>query len=716
MSKNIYDSFTLEALGILISSSNTSSLIKTLVRKKAVQFILTKANIKRSEISLINDISIKELAKKAFDLAKDSKGKAVTTTDLFAAYILLSEDKTKLLFDKNLKNEEFFHILLWARKTYPREEKPRPIRIRFWGEGIGENWVFGWTIETKKYMFDLTRKVIQEKPLLSGREKEYTQTIEFLYKNKSAILVGEPGSGKTSLVDTLAFESFLGNIEGDLYHQKFFQLLVDRLLAGSTNQGELESRLDNVITEISHSGNLIVFIPDIENILGASTFNIDLSGTLVPYIKQGKFRIIGTTTPGAYKRFIEPLTSLADVFGIVKLENPDKDTAIQMLFEKASDIEKKNNVYLTYRSVIAAFNFAEKYLQGRVMPGAAVSLLQDTVSAVKYAGKNIVDEQDVIAKIENKTKIAIGTPKAQEKKLLLNLEDEIHKYVIDQENAVTAISEGIRRIRAGLESSTKPISFLFLGPTGVGKTETAKTLASIYFGDESRMIRFDMSEYSTNDSVKRLLGGLPDEQGLTDKVFEQPFSLILLDEFEKASPLIIDLFLQVFDDGRLTDNRGKTVSFVDSIIIATSNAASEYIREEIKKERRIDKKFQEELLDLLQEKNIFKPELLNRFDEIVVFKPLGTKEAVEITKLMLKDLVKKLSDRYITVTFEDKLIDKIVKEGVSEEFGARPLRRYIQDNIEDLIAQKILGDEIKKGDKAVLSTDSSNAVTINVSS
>ncbi|EKD64498.1 MAG: ATP-dependent chaperone ClpB, partial [uncultured bacterium] len=222
--------------------------------------------------------------------------------------------------------------------------------------------------------------------------------------------------------------------------------------------------------------------------------------------------------------------------------------------------------------------------------------------------------------------------------------------------------------------------------------------------------------YSTNDSVKRLLGGLPDEQGLTDKVFEQPFSLILLDEFEKASPLIIDLFLQVFDDGRLTDNRGKTVSFVDSIIIATSNAASEYIREEIKKERRIDKKFQEELLDLLQEKNIFKPELLNRFDEIVVFKPLGTKEAVEITKLMLKDLVKKLSDRYITVTFEDKLIDKIVKEGVSEEFGARPLRRYIQDNIEDLIAQKILGDEIKKGDKAVLSTDSSNAVTINVSS
>ena len=261
----------------------------------------------------------------------------------------------------------------------------------------------------------------------------------------------------------------------------------------------------------------------------------------------------------------------------------------------------------------------------------------------------------------------------------------------------------------------KPISFLFLGPTGVGKTETAKTLSSIYFGDESKMIRVDMSEYSTDEGVKRLLGGLPEEDGLTDKVYEHPFSLILLDEFEKAASKISDLFLQVLDDGRLTDNKGRTVSFVDTIIIATSNAASEYIREEIKKGKAVDKKFKEELLEFLQKNNIFKPELLNRFDEVVVFKPLGIEETVEITKLILKELSKKLSERYITVSFDDKLITKIVKEGINEEFGARPLRRFIQDNIEGQIAQKMLKDQIKRGDHVILSTDSASSITVTVS-
>jgi ATP-dependent Clp protease ATP-binding subunit ClpA len=409
------------------------------------------------------------------------------------------------------------------------------------------------------------------------------------------------------------------------------------------------------------------------------------------------------------------MQSLIDVFGMVKLGEPDKSTALQMLFEKAPDIEKKNKISLTYRAVIAAFNFANKYSQGRVMPGASVTLLEDTASMVSTSRKNIVEEKDVIEKVESKTKIAIGMPQKKEKELLLHLEDEIHKRVIDQEAAVHAISEGLRRIRTGLESPTKPISFLFLGPTGVGKTETAKALSSIYFGDESRMIRVDMSEYSTDEGVKRLLGGLTDQEGITDRVFEHPFSLVLLDEFEKANNKILDLFLQVLDDGRLTDNKGRTVSFVDTIIIATSNAASEFIREEVKNGKTIDKKFQADLLEFLQKNNIFKPELLNRFDEIVVFKPLGDNEAVMIIKLMLKDFSKRLSEQDITMSFDDKLVTKIVKEGVNEQFGARPLSRYIQNYIEDLIAQKMLKDEIKRGDKINVSTNGQDVITINIS-
>lgn len=712
--RNIYDSFTLEALSIFITSQNLRRLIETLLHKKEVRFILEKADFKREEVLLL-EITKDQLASYAFNLVQTIKGTAVTTMDIFAAYILLIEDQTKLLFNRNLKKEEFIHVLLWARKAFPNEENLPPIRVHFGGEGIGEEWVFGWTIETKKYMLDIMPKILQEKPLLIGREKEHQQTLAALYQNKSVILVGEAGSGKTTLVETLAFESFEGATKGSLSHQRFFQFLVDRLLAGASDQGELEERLDSVIAEIAHSGDVIIFIPDIENILGAPTFNLNLAGVLIPYLEHGVIRIIGTSTPPAYKRFIEPMRSLVDVFGIVKLENPDKDTALQMLFEKAPDIERKSNIGLTYRAIIAAFSYADEYLQGRTMPGAGVTLLEDTASRVIYLKKNIVEEQDVIQQVENKTKIAIGIPQGKEKELLLHLEDEIHKRIIDQEQAVSAVSQGLRRIRSGLKSPTKPISFLFLGPTGVGKTETGKALAYLYFGAENKMIRVDMSEYSTNEGIKRLLGGLPDEEGLSDKVYDHPFSLLLLDEFEKAAPSIRDLFLQVLDDGRLTDNKGRTVSFVNTIIIATSNAASEVIREEVKKGKAVDKKFQEELLEFLQKNNIFKPELLNRFDQIVVFKPLGTNEVVEITKLMLEELSKKLLEQEITISFDDKLITKIVKEGVNEEFGARPLRRFIQDNIEDLIAQKMLKDEIKRGDKVNLSTDDTNTITIAVS-
>jgi len=281
---------------------------------------------------------------------------------------------------------------------------------------------------------------------------------------------------------------------------------------------------------------------------------------------------------------------------------------------------------------------------------------------------------------------------------------------------VSGVSEAMRRLRAGLTLKDKPVSFLFLGPTGVGKTETAKTLSKIYFGGENKMIRLDMSEYSESDSLKRLLGLMPGETDapgeLTDKIYDNPFSLVLLDEFEKASPDILNLFLQVLDDGRLTDNKGRTVSFTDAIIIATSNAASEFIREEVNKGTVIDKKFQQNLLEFLQTKGIFKPELLNRFDGIIVFKPLGKHEIQEVTKILLKELSNKMLEQDITVSFDDKIISKIISEGFDEQFGARPINRYIQDNIEDLLAQKILKDEIKRGDKISISVDENNNITI----
>lgn len=690
----------------LKSKKTTLDLIKNFLKRKDIQFFLQKAEIDKKEIVFI-EISKEDILK--------NMGIEITPLNFFASYILLTENQTKLLFNKQLKKEDVQNISYWAEANFP-DLSSKPFRVNFWGEGIGESWVHGWTLETSKYIVDITSEAVSDKPMIFGRDEEYKDAVEALSENKSCLLIGEPGSGRESLVKSLAYDSFSGNLKGNLHHQRFFQLLADALLAGAQNQGQLEERLENIIAEISHAGNVIIFIPNFENILGASTFNTDLSGALIPYLEKKIIKIIANITQSSYKKFVEPKHTLASVFETIKFTEPSADIALQMLLKKTSTIEKESKVKISYKAIAACVGFANKYLQDRVMPGAAVILLEDTANAVCMKGKRIVEEQDVIDKVEGKTKIAIGRPKEQEKSLLLHLEDELHKKIVGQNEAIFEVSESLRRLRAGLGNAKKPISFLFLGPTGVGKTATAKALSDIYYGGERKMIRFDMSEYSTEDSVKRFLGGIQSSIGLTDMIYENPYSLVLLDEFEKSNPKIIDLFLQVLDDGRLTDNAGKTVSFADAVIIATSNAASEYVREEVSKGKVIDKVFQRRLLEFLQEKGIFRPELLNRFDGVIVFKPLEKSEVVQVIKLMLSELSKKLLEKDIVASFDMKVVEKIAGEGFDQEFGARPLRRYIQDNIEDLLAQKILKDEIKRGDKISFSVDSSSNLELNVGS
>lgn len=707
--------FLISLLGILItffifrprspvdisaSKKSTTELIKTFLQRHDVMFLLQKARLVKEEIKFI-EIPINQK----------------TPLDFFAYYLLSTEEQTRLLFKKHLKKEDLLNILSWAKTVFPNDAVKKPFRVKFSGEGIGEDWVNGWTIETKKYMVDLTSQILNRKPLLLGRKNEYRQLVNALLQNKSVILVGEPGSGKNAMIETLGFESFSKDLKGSLYHQRIFKLYVDTLLAGLENQGELEQRLDAIIQEISHSGNVIIYISDFENILGSSSFKIDLSGVLILYLKNKSIRIIATATRVAYKKFIEPLSTLSDVFEIIKLEDVDKETCLKMLLDKAIEIEKRMEVIISYKAVMSAVNYSDKYLMDRILPGAAVVLLEDVANEVRIANKKEVTEEDVVKRVEEKTKIAISAPTTDEKNLILNLEEKMHESLIDQEEAVSAISEGIRRVRSGLNISRKPISFLFLGPTGVGKTQTAKTLAKLYFKAEEKMIRFDMSEYSSKESVERFIGATfgADLEGIAGKIHENPSSLILLDELEKANSRIHNLFLQVLDDGRLTDTNGKTVSFANAMIVATSNAGSEFIREELGKGTKIDKTFKDKFLGFLLSKNIFKPELLNRFDDIIIFKPLGMAEVIQITKLILKEVSKELLEKDIIINFDEKIASKVAREGFDQEFGARPIKRFIQDNIEDLIAKKILKDEIRRGNKVLFSTDDANTITVSVS-
>lgn len=718
--KDVYASFTLQTLASLLSGKSTKQVIKHLLRQNQIQFMLRKANIAKKELPIL-EVSKEELVNLAFAISRHVNGTFVTTMDLFAAYLSLIEGQTKLLFTKELKEEEFLHILKWARFDYPDEERPKPTRVLFWGEGIGEAWVSGWTLETQKYTVDITAKVLSEKPVLIGRDEEYKETKEALLKKDkgNVLLVGEPGSGKTTLVYTLAFESFVGNLKGDLYHKRFLEVMTGALLAGATNQGELEKRLATIIEELSHAGNTIIFIPELQNILGATTYHLDLSGALIPFLKDTTIKIVATITSGNYKSFVESKPVLLDLFEIVKLEEPDETSGVEMLLEKAGSIERKYRVSLTYKAIVSSVRYASRYLQDKILPGSAVTLLTDAANSASLRKREVVEENDVVAKVEEQTKVAVAKPAVEEKELLLHLEDKLHERIIDQDEAVRVLSEAIRRIRTGLAPLNKPISFLFLGPTGVGKTETAKALSEIYFKRENNLIRLDMSEYASEDGIKRLLGAPPgegEERGeLTDKVHDNPFSLVLLDEFEKASPQILDLFLQVLDDGRLTDNKGKTVSFANAMMIATSNAASEFIREKVRKGVTVDEQFHQKLLEFLQTNHLFKPELLNRFDAVVTFKPLGEKEVQAVTKLLLRGVEKKLLEQDITVTFDEKAVAKIAKEGFDPQFGARPIRRFIQDNIEDMLSQKMLRDEIRRGNRVLVSVDASNFIQLMVS-
>lgn len=723
---NVFDSFTLPALMLFTSEINTPAIISQLFNNPQIKCFMQKANMTEKDL-ILHPIELKILASSALEVAKTLHSKFVTTFDIFIAYIILTETEDKLLFAKQLKTEDLNNLVNWLKREYPDEENPPKKRLQFTGGGIGESLISGWTPEAKKFVVNFTEKALNNKALITGREKEFKMMLEGLIKaeNNNILLVGNTGSGKENLVKALAYNSFEGKLGSFLNYRRVLQLMVGTFIAGASSRNDLETRLQTIVAEISHAVNVLLYIPEFQNIMGASAYNLDISGALLPYLQSGNLPVIASVSTGNYKAYIQR-NPIKDVFTVIEFKDLDKNTAIQMIMEKTREIEQKNKVILSYRSIVAAVELADRFLQDQSLPGNAITLLQNVANKVALSDnpyfenthKKMVLDTSVVKFIEETVHVAIAMPDKKEIDVLLHLEDKLHERVIDQVDAVTAISEAMRRVRSGMMNSQKPISFLFLGPTGVGKTETTKALADLYFGGERNMIRLDMSEYNDEIGVRRLLGAPPgegNERGeLTDKIHDAPASLVLLDEFEKAHPKIHDLFLQVLDDGRLTDNKGITVSFRDALIIATSNAGSEFIREEVKKGTKLNKEFQLRLLDYLQTNKIFKPELLNRFDGVITFKPLGQAEVKQVVNLLLKKITKDLDTQDIKITYDDAVIEKIVKEGFDPEFGARPLNRYIQDNIEDIIAKHKLTGEIVRGKNINIGIDGASNIQLTI--
>ncbi len=542
-----------------------------------------------------------------------------------------------------------------------------------------------------------------------GREQETAEIFRIMQGGvrRSVIMVGNPGVGKTTIAEGIAQRMAEENVPKFLRDKRIVSLDIAKLVSG-VSASEAQQRLLIALTEIRRAGNIILFINDIHSMTGISSGregSIDLAEVLAQVLEKSSVLVIATATPADYTKYLERNNRLGQVLEVVKVEEVDQNTAIQILQAKVGSIEYKYKVYFSYDALEHIVELTDRYLSDRYLPEKAIEILQQTAAQVseQKGENNIVSKEDVAELISHKTGIPFTDISQQESEKLLNMEDQIHERIIGQEPAVIAVAKALRRARAEMRDTDRPIvNLLFLGPTGVGKTELAKTVAKIYFGDEKNMIRVDMSEYQAKDSVNRLIGTPGDDAGgyLTEAVRKKPFSLVLLDEIEKAHPDILHLFLQVMEDGRLTDTLGKTIDFTNIILIATSNAGTRFIQEQMAQNRSV-----EEIQTALMENKLheyFRPEFLNRFDDVVVFKPLTMENVIDIANLMISDIAASLSERGISLQVTDAAIEDLAEKGYDPEYGARPLRRVLQNYVQDAIANYLIAGKLDRRDTIIV--------------
>ena len=624
---------------------------------------------------------------------------------------------------------------------------------------------------------DLTEQAAEGKldPVI-GREQEIGRLMQILSRRtkNNPCLVGEPGVGKTAVIEGLAQRISGGLVPEGMKEKKIFTMDLASMIAGSKYRGEFEERMKKLIQEVKAAGNVILFLDEVHTIIGAGGAEgaMDASNILKPSLARSEIQLIGATTIGEYRKYIEKDAALERRFQPVTVEEPTKEQCLEILEGLKSRYENHHHVTVEQEVLESAVALSVRYVNDRFLPDKAIDVLDEACSKVSLRGFKVPDsieeleqvidnlkvqkeeairegnmteastlhkeqiaaekkldqarnrfqkknkdrqvtvtEEDIAAVVSEWTKIPVQKLAESESERLRKLEKTLHKRVIGQDEAVTAVAKAVRRGRVGLKDPNRPIgSFLFLGPTGVGKTELSKALAEALFGDENAMIRVDMSEYMEKHSVSKMIGSPPgyvghDDGGqLSEQVRRHPYSVVLFDEIEKAHPDVFNILLQVLDDGHITDSQGRKVDFRNTVIIMTSNAGAQAIIDPkrlgfvTKEDKGADyKRMKSNVMNEI--KLVFRPEFLNRIDEIIVFHSLGSDEMKKITGLMCKEITKRAKEQLnITLTIRDSVKKHIVETGTNQKYGARPLRRAIQNQLEDALADAILSGEIKSGD------------------
>ena len=615
---------------------------------------------------------------------------------------------------------------------------------------------FNSTPTLNQFGVDLTKQASEGKldPVI-GRKNEIDRIIQILSRRtkNNPCLIGEPGVGKTAVVEGLAEKIVEGEVPENLKDKRVVTLDISGMVAGAKYRGDFEERIKKALKEVKKAGDVILFIDEIHTIVGAGAAEgaIDAANILKPLLARGEVQIIGATTLNEYRKYIEKDSALERRFQPVTVQEPSIEDSIKILKGLRDKYEAHHNVKITDEAIEAAVKLSSRYINDRFLPDKAIDLIDEGASKVRLKvhtepeslkkiqekidkldeekeeaiqtqnfekAAELRDKEDIAEVIASSTGIPAQKIIQDENEKLRNLEQSLHKRVIGQDEAVQAVAKAIKRGRVGLKDPNRPIgSFLFLGPTGVGKTELAKAISENLFGDENAIIRVDMSEYMESHSTSKMIGsppgyvGFDDGGGLTEKIRRKPYSVILFDEIEKAHPDVLNMLLQILDDGRLTDSHGRTVNFKNCVVIMTSNIGARLITDKKAlgftagedKEQAEKKEYEDIKKEVIAEvKKTFRPEFINRVDEIIVFHKLTENELIQIVDIMLDKIKTRLLEKDIKIEVDKSAKDLVIKKGTDTNYGARPLRRAIQTIIEDKLAEEILDGNLKAGDTAKL--------------
>lgn len=701
---DINDILSSNVLSIMDKNPTPKELSEKIIETRSGRFLAVRFGIiPRLLVGISNDLSddMTPVFENARKIKQEINATQISGGIMAIAIIMTHPNCEDILSRMRLSLGDLKEGILWYNYLHGLVKESKKKRR---DGGIARDFTFGFTPLLSRYGQNLSsaRSLTMKTQLFRAEHREaIKQMVDIFSKSgrQNVALIGPNGSGRSAVVNAFA-ETLLdanSRIPGNLKYRQIFKLDAAALIGGTAGQGDIERLVTGLLNEAFSAKNIILYLDNAHLFFEAGVGSVDISNLLVPVLEAGRLRIIMSLDEQRFLEISSRKPNLTNALNKIMISSANEEETINIMEDQVPSLEFKYNVTYTFWALKEAYRLGDRYIKDVVMPGRAMRVLED---AARYSKGGIVFAESVQEAVEKtqgiKLQTATSTEEARDR--LLNLEELIHERMIDQEPAVHAVADALRRAAAGVRNENKPIgTYLFLGPTGVGKTELAKALSQVYFNGESEIIRIDMNEYVESTDVNRLIAeGATDAMSLTAQVSKHPFSVVLLDEIEKASPQVLTTLLQMLDEGILRDTKNHEVSFRDAIVICTSNAGADMIRENIGSTDY--EKIKDELTNHLIQTREFKPEFLNRFDEICLFKPLSKDDLRKITELLIKGVNKTLAPQKIEVRLDATALDVLIDAGYDPMLGARPLRRVVSKTVENIVAKASLRGDVKSGD------------------